>query len=162
MSQGTVGARGPELAVAGFLMLLGGLVIADSLRVGTGWADDGPRSGYFPFYIGCLLLGASGWIFVKQLLRWASDRTEFAERGQIVQVVAVLVPMLVYVAAIFPLGIYLASAALIIYFMRHFGKYRWRVTLPVAIGVPLFFFGIFERWFLVPLPKGPFERMLGL
>lgn len=162
MSEGKVGARGPELAVAGFLVLLGGLVIMDSLRVGTGWADDGPRSGYFPFYIGCLLLGASGWIFVKQLLRWAGDDTEFAERSQIVQVVAVLVPMLVYVAAIFPLGIYLASAALIVYFMRHFGKYRWRVTLPVAIGVPLFFFGIFERWFLVPLPKGPFERLLGL
>jgi putative tricarboxylic transport membrane protein len=28
------------------------LVLVDSLRVGIGWADDGPRSGYFPFYIG--------------------------------------------------------------------------------------------------------------
>ena len=162
MSGPTVGSRGPELAVAGFLMLLGGLVIADSLRVGTGWADDGPRSGYFPFYIGCLLLAASGWTFAKQLLRWARDDTAFAEREQISQVVAVLVPMAVYVAAIFGLGIYLASALLIAYFMWHFGKYRWRVTLPVAIGVPLFFFGIFERWFLVPLPKGPIEHLLGL
>jgi putative tricarboxylic transport membrane protein len=162
MNDGTVGARGPELAVAGFLMLLGGLVIADSLRVGAGWADDGPRSGYFPFYIGCLLLGASSWIFGKQLLRWAGDPTVFAEKAQIRQVVAVLVPMLVYVAAMFPLGIYIASAGLIAYFMWHFGKYRWRVTLPVAVGVPLFFFGVFERWFLVPLPKGPLERMLGL
>jgi len=162
MSGPTVGSRGPELAVAGFLMLLGGLVIADSLRVGTGWADDGPRSGYFPFYIGCLLLAASGWTFAKQLLRWARDDTAFAEREQISQVVAVLVPMAVYVAAIFGLGIYLASTLLIAYFMWHFGKYRWRVTLPVAIGVPLFFFGIFERWFLVPLPKGPIEHLLGL
>jgi len=162
MSGPAVGARGPELAVAGFLMAVGGLVIADSLRVGTGWADDGPRSGYFPFYIGCLLVAASGWTFAKQLLRWARDSTPFAERAQIVQVVAVLVPMVAYVVAIFPLGIYLASAALIAYFMWHFGKYRWRVTLPVAVGVPLFFFAIFERWFLVPLPKGPIEHLLGL
>ncbi len=162
MSDRAVGARGPELAVAGFLMLLGVLVIADSLRVGTGWADDGPRSGYFPFYIGCMLLGASGWIFVTQLLRWSRDTTPFAEREQLGQVVAILVPMVVYVAAIFPLGIYLASTALITYFMWHFGKYRWRLTVPVAVGVPLFFFAIFERWFLVPLPKGPIERLLGL
>ena len=33
----------------------GAIVIVDSLRVGITWADDGPRAGYFPFYIGCLL-----------------------------------------------------------------------------------------------------------
>jgi len=31
----------------------------------------------------------------------------------------------------------------------------------VAIGVPLVFFLVFERWFLVPLPKGPIEQLLG-
>ncbi|MFY9513245.1 MAG: tripartite tricarboxylate transporter TctB family protein [Rubrivivax sp.] len=160
MSADKVGARGPELAVAALLLLLSGLVVADSLRVGTGWADDGPRSGYFPFYIGCLLLLSSGWIFVRQLLRWRQDSTPFAERAQIVQVLAVLLPMAVYVGLIFPLGIYVASALLIVFFMRRFGRYRWPVTLPVALGVPLFFFLIFERWFLVPLPKGPLEQLL--
>ncbi|HKX95675.1 MAG TPA: tripartite tricarboxylate transporter TctB family protein, partial [Methylibium sp.] len=54
-----VGTRGPEVAVAAFLLALACLVIADSLRVGIGWADDGPRSGYFPFYIGLMLAGSS-------------------------------------------------------------------------------------------------------
>jgi hypothetical protein len=31
----------------------------------------------------------------------------------------------------------------------------------VSIGVPLTVFVVFERWFLVPLPKGPIEAMLG-
>jgi hypothetical protein len=31
----------------------------------------------------------------------------------------------------------------------------------VAVGVPLFFFLVFERWFLVPLPKGPLEGCWG-
>ena len=48
----TVGERGPELVVAALLMLFAVGVLIDSLRVGIGWADDGPRSGYFPFYIG--------------------------------------------------------------------------------------------------------------
>jgi hypothetical protein len=159
--EATVGARWPELGVAAFLMVLGAIVIVDSLRVGIGWADDGPRSGYFPFYIGCLLLGSSGWVFASQLWRWRRDHAVFAERGQLKMVVAVLVPMVVYVALMVWLGIYVPSAALIAYFMLRYGRYRW-ITLPVAIGVPVVFFLVFERWFLVPLPKGPLENWLGL
>jgi hypothetical protein len=153
--------RGPELAVAALLMVLGAMVVTDARRVGTGWADDGPRSGYFPFYIGCALLGSSAWVFVRQLLAWKRDHSAFAERAQVSQVVAVLVPMVVYVALIVPLGIYVASAALIVYFMKRYGQYGWALTGAVAAGVPLFFFAVFERWFLVPLPKGPLERLLG-
>jgi hypothetical protein len=157
----TVGTRWPELLVAAFLFGLSLLVITDSLRVGTGWADDGPRSGYFPFYIGLLLAGSSAWVLVGQLLRWRSDDGVFAEREQIRLVVAVLVPMVVYVGLIFAIGIYISSALLIGYFMLRYGKYRLAVTVPVALGVPLLFFLVFERWFLVPLPKGPLERLLG-
>lgn len=157
-----VRTRGPELAVAALLFGIAMLVITDSLRVGIGWADDGPRSGYFPFYIGLLLAASSGWILVGQMRRWRSDDDSFATRQQIGLVVAVLVPMLVYVALIFGIGIYIASALLIVYFMLRHGKYRPRIAVPVAVGVPLLFYAVFERWFLVPLPKGPLERMLGL
>jgi putative tricarboxylic transport membrane protein len=66
--------RWPELLVALFLMALAVLVLVDSVRVGIGWGDDGPRSGYFPFYIGLALLGASGWTAFKQLRRWRVNR----------------------------------------------------------------------------------------
>ena len=158
----TVHTRGPEVAVAALLLAIAGLVIADSLRVGIGWADDGPRSGYFPFYIGLLLAISSGWVLVAQLLRWRSDHQEFATRAQIGMVVSVLVPMVIYVGLIGLLGIYLASALLIGFFMLRHGKYKARLALLVALGVPLFFFAVFEKWFLVPLPKGPLETWLGL
>jgi hypothetical protein len=158
----TLRTRGPEVAVAALLLAIAILVITDSLRVGIGWADDGPRSGYFPFYIGLLLAISSGWVLVAQLLRWRSDRSEFATRAQIGLVVSVLVPMVVYVGLIGLLGIYVASALLIGYFMLRHGKYKAKLALPVALGVPLFFFAVFEKWFLVPLPKGPFETWLGL
>ena len=35
-------------------------------------------------------------------------------------------------------------------------------SLLVAIGVPVLTFLMFENWFLVPLPKGPLEDLLGL
>ena len=157
-----VRTRWPELGMALFLLVVAGLVITDSLRVGTGWGDDGPRSGYFPFYIGVLLALASGWTLLGTLRRWASDKSVFAENEQLRLVFAILWPMVVYVAAIFFIGIYIASAVLIAYFMLRYGRYKWVVTAPVAIGVPLFFFIVFERWFLVMLPKGPVEQLLGL
>jgi hypothetical protein len=160
--EATVGTRWPELGVAAFLMLLALLVIGDSLRVGIGWADDGPRSGYFPFYIGLLLLASSGTVLVKQLLRWRAEDPVFASRADLGQVAAVFWPMLVYVGAIFPLGIYVASALLIGYFMRRYGQYGVAATAAVSVAVPLLFFAVFERWFLVPLPKGPLEHLLGL
>ena len=156
-----VSVRWPEVGVAGLLAAIAVLVIADSLRVGIGWGDDGPRSGYFPFYIGLLLLAVSGWTLGGQLLRWRRQNPVFAERDQLRLVLAVLWPMVVYVGLIFGLGIYLASFILIAYFMRRYGRYGWLLTAAVAVGVPLFFFLVFERWFLVPLPKGPIERLLG-
>jgi putative tricarboxylic transport membrane protein len=156
-----LGVRWPELLVALLLMGLAGLVLADSLRVGTGWADDGPMSGYFPFYIGLALLAASSWTAFKQLRRWRVPEV-FAEREQLRSVLAILVPMVVYVAAIAYGGIYVASAVLIAYFMIRHGKHGLLLTAAVSLGVPLFFYGIFERWFLVPLPKGPLEALLGL
>lgn len=156
-----VGTRWPELLMSGFLLALSALVVSDSVRIGTGWADDGPKSGYFPFYIGLFLMASSGYTFVRQLLRWRSANEQFAERSQLVLVMAVFWPMVVYVGAIALVGIYVASVILIAYFMLRYGKYGPALTAAVGLGVPLAFFLVFERWFLVPLPKGPLERLLG-
>lgn len=158
-----IDTRWPELAVAGLLLGVGGLVVADSLRIGIGWADEGPQSGYFPFYIGLILIASSGWVVLSQLMRWrAAEHEGFCTREQAGLVWAMLWPILVYVGAIQLLGIYVASALLIGYFMARHGRYRWVLTVPVAVGVPLLFFIVFERWFLVPLAKGPLERLIGL
>jgi putative tricarboxylic transport membrane protein len=159
--EGALGTRWPEALVAAFLLVISLLVLADSLRIGIGWADDGPRSGYFPFYIGLLLLASSSSILVSALVRWHRTDPVFAERTQLRSVLAILIPMTVYVAAIAGLGIYVASLLLIGYFMRVHGRFGWPATLAVAAAVPLAFFLIFERWFLVLLPKGPLERLLG-
>jgi hypothetical protein len=45
--------------------------------------------------------------------------------------------------------------------MRWIGSHRWLTVAAVAVGVPVATFLIFERWFLVPMPKGPLETWLG-
>ncbi len=53
------------------------------------------------------------------------------------------------------------SILLIAVFMRRLGRYDWSIVAAVSLGVPLVIFLIFERWFLLPLPKGPIEAYLG-
>ena len=158
----SVSVRWPEVLTALMLMGIAAMVIIDSLRVGAGWAEDGPRAGYFPFYIGLILMAASTWILISQLLKWNASNAEFADREQLGRVVSIFIPMVVFVAGIAVLGIYVSSALLIAYFMVRYGKNKPWLTALVSLGVPLLLFAVFERWFLVLLPKGPLEQLLGL
>ena len=89
------------------------------------------------------------------------NRGTFVERGQFVLVMKVLIPTIVFVGLIWLIGIYFAAAIFIAFFMYWLGKYPIQKILPVAILIPLALFVMFEIWFLVPLPKGPVEAMLG-
>jgi putative tricarboxylic transport membrane protein len=156
------GTRWLEAGVAVVLMVLGAIVVADALRIGRGWVDGGPQAGYFTFYIGLGLILAAGWVLVSQLRRWRADAGDsFASATQIKSVVAVFLPMVIYVALIAGVGIYVASALLIGGFMHRHGQFKLWLTAAVAVGVPLLVFFVFERWFLVPLPKSPLADMLG-
>ena len=77
------------------------------------------------------------------------------------RVLAVLLPAFGYVALIGFVGIYVASALFILGFMLTLGKENIIRAVLVATGVPVFLFVLFEIWFLVPLPKGPLEAMIG-
>ena len=152
--------RSVELGVAAFMALLALIGIYGSIQVGIGWADDGPRAGFFPFYVSLVVLLSCA-INVASVLATGDKTSVFAEWSQLRQVSWVLVPTIVYVGLIPYFGIYVASALLIGFFMRWFGHYSWIVVAAVSIAVPIATFLMFETWFLVPLPKGPLENMLG-
>jgi putative tricarboxylic transport membrane protein len=154
--------RALELAVAALLFVFGAIVIYDSVRLGARWADDGPQAGYFPFYIGLLICLATAVVFVQALGDKAKAAKAFVTRGALKQVMWMLVPSIIYLILIKPLGIYVASTLFVGYFMRWLGRYRWVTTVAVAVGVSAVFFLLFEMWFKLPLPKGPLESWLGL
>ena len=121
---------------------------------------EGPRAGFFPFYIGLFIIVSSA-INFWHVLR-DGDGELFAEWTQLRQVMSVVIPTAIYVGAMPFTGLYLASIIFIGYFMRWLGKYRWVTVLAVALGMPIVTYFIFERYFMVPLPKGPIEDWLGI
>jgi len=150
-----------ELAVAAFIFALGALVAYDSYRLGSGWASDGPQSGYFPFYIGLFICICSTVVLAQGLLRLKTDQQVFVTSGRFKQVLVILLPSTVYVLGVQLIGIYVSSALFIALFMRLAGKYSWLRSVAVGAGVSVSAFVMFEIWFKIPLPKGPLERLLG-
>ena len=162
-----VTTRAMEIATSLAFAFAGAVAIWDSARLGAGWGADGPQSGYFPFWIGLLLVLASA-ANLLPILRGArreaageDSRPMFLTWQQARTVATVFIPTAIYVAAIPFTGIYVASAVLVAWFMVRLGGFAlWR-ALPAGIATALVTFVVFEIWFLVALPKGPLEEFLG-
>jgi len=153
--------RWVEAGVAVLMALFGVIVIAGSFQVGIGWGPEGPKSGFFPFYLGVIIIGASAVNLFRAVVDIEPDRL-FADWDQLGQVISVVIPTTAYVLVVPWIGIYVASALLIALFMKWFGRYGWGLTLGIAVGIPAITYLLFEKWFLIPLPKGPLEDLLGL
>jgi putative tricarboxylic transport membrane protein len=152
--------RAADLITAAVLIAIGSCVIADAVRLGVGWSTDGPRSGFFPFWLAVLLIGACVGIAVRALRR--KDPRPFVTRQALRPVLTMLVPAAAAVVLMQVGGLYVASALYLAFYMRWVGRHTWAAVLAVGLGFPLLTFVVFERWFLVPMPKGPLEYWLGL
>ena len=161
VGEGTVPVWWVELAVAGALACVGALVIADSLRVGIGWGLEGPQSGFFPFYVGLILFASSAYTFALNLVPARRATGNFVERSGLKRVLALLLPAVVFVFAVRWVGLYVAGALLVAFFMRAIGGFTLLRSLGVGAAIALALFVVFELWFLMPLPKGPLESALG-
>jgi len=158
-----VSYRTMNIAVSLTLMVVATIVMIASYRLGAGWAKDvGPDSGYFPFYVSLFMFITSGVTLLQHLLqRHREGERVFLHHRELMMVLQVLIPTLIFVVLSIYIGIYISMALFICFFMMWHGRYRWYKAVPLAVAVPVVLFIVFEIWFLVPLPKGPFEAWLG-
>jgi len=153
--------RTMEIATALVLLAVSALVVFDGYRLGSKWGDDGPQSGYFPFYIG-LLLGIASLVTLARATVMQRPGGIFVGWGELKLVFSVLVPAFVYVLGVQLVGMYVASAVYIILFMRWLGHYPWAKSAAIGVAVSAMIFVLFEVWFKVPLYKGAFDALAWL
>ena len=151
--------RAAELVTASVLIFLGGIVLFDAVRIGVGWGPDGPRSGFFPFWLALIMVIVCGVILVQAALDHRGK--SFVSREQLNSVLKVLWPATAAVALMHFVGLYVASALYLGFYMRWVGRHSWVAVVAIALGIPIGCFLVFEKWFLVPMPKGPLEQWLG-
>jgi putative tricarboxylic transport membrane protein len=154
-----------DLVTAAMLMLLGSIVIYDAVRLGVGWGNEGPRSGFFPFWLATLMVVISAAIFLQALI--GRSEKPFVTRERFLPVLKVLAPIVGFVILTDPpgpwsgLGLYVSGGLYLGFYMRWVGRHDWLLVVALSVAVPLIAFFIFEKWFLVPMPKGPVEAWLG-
>jgi putative tricarboxylic transport membrane protein len=154
--------RSVEVAVALSTLAFGIIILIGSLQVGIDWGVEGPKPGFFPFYVSLFIIGASAYNLAHVTVLDGAKQGMFSDMEQLKRVMSVVVPATIYVALVPFLGMYVSSILLIAVFMMWLGDYSAWKTLPIAVGVPAVVYVVFERYFQIALPKGPVEYWLGL
>jgi putative tricarboxylic transport membrane protein len=151
--------RTADLTTALILIAGGALVIWDSLRLGIGWGTDGPQSGFFPFWLAVLLIASC--VAIALQARRRASRAPFVTRAQLKPVLSTLLPATGFVVLTQFIGLYVAAMLFMGFYMRWIGRYGWIPVALLSVLFPVLTFVVFEKWFLVPMPKGPLEVWLG-
>jgi hypothetical protein len=146
--------RQAGLAFAAFLVAAGVLFVREASQLPTGWTPSGPGPGFFPFWLAAGFTVSGLAVLVRSWTSAAKDGEPFLPPGALPRVAVVFLPMVAIVAFIDYLGIYLGGLLYLLGYTRLVGRHPWPLVLAVSVGVPLVLFFIFERWFLMPLPKG--------
>lgn len=151
------------MVVALLLLGLSVLVAWESLKLDIGWGLNGPGGGFFPFWLAAGL-GICSVVILAQALWGAvpSLRGPLMKRDGWEPLLQVTLPAVALVALTEVLGLYLAAALYIGFSMRWMGRHHWLLVVALSIGLPLGSYFIFDKWFLIPMPKGWWGEYLGL
>lgn len=150
-----ISVRSMDIITALLFMMVGLIVMVGSIKLGASWGSDGPEAGYFPFYISLIILLSSAVTLYQAAIVNKKKKTEsFVDKESFNQVMAVLLPAVLFVLGVQLIGIYVSSVFYIAIFMVWLGKYPLWKAIAVSVGVSVALYLMFEFWFQVPLPHG--------
>lgn len=149
-----------QVATAAVLIVIAAVAMFDTrsgaLPDPSGNAPGGLRGGWYPFWSAALMAGAAGAVIVGSLRSGPSTGSLFSGAGGVRHMLLLVVPMIIAIVSMVWLGFYLVAALYMAFFMKALGKYRWPWVVGASLLVSVGFFLLFEKGFLVPLPKSIF------
>lgn len=154
--------RTADIVCAVVMLLIGLLVMGDSIRLEIGWGMEGPRAGFYPFVMSLGVVVGSLIVLVQAIQRKGIARSTapFIRREAIKPVLQVVIPATAMVALTHVLGLYVAAGLYMAVYMRWIGRHRWLTVLALAVGLPALSYVVFERIFLIPMPAGSLQGLL--
>ena len=148
--------KAADILVAAILLVVGLIVGFDSLRLGAGWGMEGPKGGFFPTVMAALAV-AGCVVIIRQAMKGTSSvkgSKPFVPSGGMKPVLTVFIPACGMVLLTEVVGLYVAAMIYLAAYIKVVGGYRWRTVLLISIPIPLIFYWVFEKIFLIPLPMG--------
>jgi hypothetical protein len=157
-----ISRRGLGLLVALLTMAFGAVIILGATEFSVGWTERGPEPGYFPFWIGCVIVAGSLATLVQTALARDEGRQAAITHGQAQRALTFLLPMVAFVAVAHGLGIYVATILYLFLVMVFQGGYSVALSSLISVGTAVSLYFMFDKWLKVPLAKGPLEALLGI
>lgn len=147
--------RRADVAMAAGFLLISVVLLREARRLPI-WTSEGPGAGFFPFWLSVGVAVSAVIVFAGSLRAVAANGPggPFIPPHAWKPLLVVFTPMVAIILFLNYLGLYLGGAIYLMGYMWLVGRFRWPIILLVSILVPLALFLIFERWFLMPLPKG--------
>lgn len=122
----------------------------------TYWGENGPGSGFLPFWLGVTMALLALAMLVRELRNpdpgpaWLPDQTGRRRLALVLGATIGLAGLLNL------LGMVLATVLFMLVIVRGLDRHPWPRAVAVALGVAAFNFLVFTWWLKVPLPIGVF------
>ena len=110
-----------------------------------------PQSRVLPRAYAIILIVCMTLLIIKRLRLKDEDSYDYSGSGI---ALTIIVMMVVYVAATYFVGMYITTPIFLIAAMYYLGMRKWKVLLPVSLGMDIFIYLVFGMVFKVAIPMG--------
>ncbi|MFB3887372.1 MAG: tripartite tricarboxylate transporter TctB family protein [Thermodesulfobacteriota bacterium] len=136
-------------------ILFGAFLIFESRKYSMGTIDN-PGPGFLPFLLGIaiglmsIVLAIKVWRKMKREDQTAS----WPKREGLIKVSLIFIVILLFTALLETTGYMINVFVLFVILLRPVGKQKWLWTLSISVGATLGAYLLFDRWLMLPLPRG--------
>jgi hypothetical protein len=147
-----------ELGAIVCLLVLGVVLLSESIELGPGWGESGPQPGFFPFVLTVLLILGTLGVLYANVYRDPNLHAFFEVSQEVTDLLRVGIPIVVAVVVIRWLGIYAGSGLYLAFFMAWYGRFRWHQALAGGILLPVIMWLALREGFNISMPMSMFYR----
>ena len=121
---------------------------------------EGPGGGFLPFWLSLGIAAVALMVLIQSLLASRRDKSDttsegvFMSREGLRDLMRVGLPGMIMILLIGVISVYFSAALFIFYCLFIVGGHNLKTSLGVSIGVPVVVYYIFEKFLIIPLPKG--------
>ncbi|MEK9671689.1 MAG: tripartite tricarboxylate transporter TctB family protein [Rhodospirillaceae bacterium] len=155
--------RRAEIITAVLMAAFSAYLMYKSTALPIGWiTGEGPGGGFWPFWLAALMLLSTIWIVVNWYRRTSPpSQSEDPYMDDYAKKMFVLVGggVTVMIGLVEIIGMHLATAVFLVYYIRFIGGHTWRTTLSIAVPTPIITFFFFDVGLRKFLPTGMLDSI---
>jgi len=153
--------RRAELIMAVVMAALSAYFMWKSAELPIGWIKrEGPGGGAFSFWLAAVMLACTGWIIINWSRRTSppsQSEEPFMDAYATKMFLLIGGSLTAMIGLVHIIGMHLATAVYLVYYLRFLGRHTWSLTVAVAVATPVFIFFFFDITLNTILPVGYLE-----